>query len=455
MKRVLSYVLPLLIAAAIIISGGITAFASSTIDALHNVEPPMLPTSSASPTPTSTATTPVSDIKPPPMFTAQPIESRPMTTPILTPKPEPTAPALYPSDIKAIEQNGGRWIIKVYELGVDESPDAIPRGGFEQGDWRYELTDVIKTETAATDTQEHVETSTLKTATKDMDTIIGKLEPTMQYKSADGYAGTLALDISTVKVESAGTKTSSYTVSAKRTYPHLSANDTSLIPKTITDKGRTLTLQGVSWRADGTTAVDYNELPDSYSATATYTGKATSTVTTGYITTAEYKGTIAKLITGKTVYTAYFAGTVIATPTPAPTPTPIPTPAPTPQPTPTPEPKSTQPTPILPVAAGTTAGVGLLGGVVFFFFLRRNVKVHNLKDGKYLPIGKARVTSRNPVINLTPFADKAATGSFILVLDRSAAKSLSGKTVTVNYGDKSFQHIIDYNGAEYQFAVDY
>ena len=75
------------------------------------------------------------------------------------------------------------------------------------------MTDIIKSETAAADTQEHVETATLNTGTKDMDTILSQLEPTMEYKSDDGYAGTLALDISTIKVESAGTKTSNYTVS--------------------------------------------------------------------------------------------------------------------------------------------------------------------------------------------------------------------------------------------------
>ena len=107
-------------------------------------------------------------------------------------------------------------------------------------------------------------------------------------------------------------------------------------------------------------------------------------------------------------------------------------------------------------AAGATAGAGLLGGLVFFFFFRKNVKVHNLKDGKYLPIGKTKVSARDPIINLTPFADKAATGSFILVLDRLAAKQLSGKTITVNYGDKSFQHIVDSDGGgEYQFEIDF
>jgi hypothetical protein len=254
------------------------------------------------------------------------------------------------------------------------------------------------------------------------------------------------LDIATVTVETAGTKTTGYTVSATREYPHLSAADTSLVPKTITDNGRELTLASVDWRAGNTVTVDYDALPDSYTAVATYTTTASKTVVTGYITTAEYKGTIAKLITGKTVYTAYFAGTLIAPPAPEPTPEPVQEPLPEPER----EHKSA-----LPVAAGATAGAGLLGGAVFFFFLRKNVKVHNLKDGKYLPIGKARVTVKDPIINLTPFADKAATGSFILVLDAMAAKQLYGKTVTVNYGDRSLQHIVNGDGGEYQFEVDF
>jgi hypothetical protein len=58
-------------------------------------------------------------------------------------------------------------------------------------------------------------------------------------------------------------------------------------------------------------------------------------------------------------------------------------------------------------------------------------------------------------MNLTPFADKATSGSFILVLDAPAAKALSGKAVTVNYGDRSLQHIIESSGGEYQFEVDF
>jgi hypothetical protein len=456
MIRIISRGAALLIA-AVFLFGGVTAFAAETpepaatpgaVDALHNGAPPAIPGTSPTtpgsyePIPPTTAV-PQTTLVPPPPF------STPTPEPPPEPESTPDVPALYPSDVRGVEENGARWMIKTYELGEGESPDGIAREGFELDGWQYELTDIIRKETAAADTREHTETITVNTETKDMAAIIKLLAPALDFTSEDGYAGTLTLDIATIKVEQAGTKTSSYTVSATREYPHLSAADTSLIPKTITDSGRTLTLASVDWRAQNTVAVDYEQLPESYTAVATYATTGSKTVVTGYVTAAEYKGTIAKLITGKTVYTAYFAGTLIAAPTPKPTP------EPTASPEPTPEPAASEPVNPLPAAAGATAGVGLLGGIVFFFFLRKNVKIHNLKDGKYTPIGKARVTAKNPVVNLTPFADRAATGSFILVLDALAAKSLSGKTVTVNYGDRSFQHIIEGGGGEYQFEVDF
>ncbi|MCL2816588.1 MAG: hypothetical protein FWD23_18475, partial [Oscillospiraceae bacterium] len=99
-----------------------------------------------------------------------------------------------------------------------------------------------------------------------------------------------------------------------REYPYLSSNDTSLVPKTISDKyGRTLTLSNIQWRTQNTVTVDYSQLPDEYTAVASYTGTAYRTVVTGYITTAEYSGTVSKSKTGKTIYTAYFTGIPIVT----------------------------------------------------------------------------------------------------------------------------------------------
>jgi hypothetical protein len=228
--------------------------------------------------------------------------------------PEQTAPAiprLYPTGVHEVLENGVRWIIKVYELGAGESPADIPCGGFDRNGWNYAITDITKKETAAADVREHTEIATLNTDTKEMEAILRQIPPTMEYASEEGYAGVLALDVSSIAVETAGTKTSSYTASATREYPHLSSNDTSLLPKTITDGGRTLTLASVDWKTNHTATVDYEQVPASYTAVATYTANASRTVVTGYVTTAEYTGSVSRLNQGVTIYTAYFMGTEI------------------------------------------------------------------------------------------------------------------------------------------------
>lgn len=242
-----------------------------------------------------------------------------------TPKPaeEPTESAfikVYPSDVTEL-RDGGTWeIIKTYELNAYEKPEDIPRGSFERSagasgaKWRFTLTDIIRKETANAETREHTETVTLNTDTKELEKILPLLAPTMEYKAEDGFVGILSLDVASIKVETAGTKTSSYTMSVTREYPRLSSNDTSLIPKTVEDKGKTYTLAGVDWRAGNTVTVDYDALPEYYTAIATYTATGTSTKVTGYITTAVYTGALAKLSQGKTVYTAYFLGEEIRTP---------------------------------------------------------------------------------------------------------------------------------------------
>jgi hypothetical protein len=231
------------------------------------------------------------------------------TNPTVTPAPtKPLAFTVYPARVEEKRENGGRQIIKTYELDARENPNNIPREGFIRDGWEYELADITKSETATADAAEHTETVELNTDTKDMEAIIQQLQPQIEYTSEDGYAGFLSLNIASIKVEQAGTKTNSYTLTAKREYPHLSSNDTSLIPKTIEDGGKTYTLAGVDWKAGNTVTVDYEAMPEYYTAYANYTATGSKTVVTGYITTAEYVGTISKIGQGKTVYTACFLG---------------------------------------------------------------------------------------------------------------------------------------------------
>ena len=112
-----------------------------------------------------------------------------------------------------------------------------------------------------------------------------------------------------ITVEAAGYKSYDYGVSATRTYPNLSDADTALIPKTVEENGRTLTLSDIDWQSASTDQMDGYELSLRYTAVATYTGTATGKSATGYVVTADYGGVLSKTTCDTIVYTAVFSGT--------------------------------------------------------------------------------------------------------------------------------------------------
>ena len=241
---------------------------------------------------------------------------------VVIPQFEPPEPApapmprnyLYPVSVRENRENGRREIIRTYELTARQRSSNISREAFVRDGWLFELADITRCETSSTTTRAHVETVTIETATNDMAAILGQLAQTMEYRANDGYIGNLSLDVSTIRVEVAGTRSVSSTVSATREYPHLSSNDTSLIPRTITENGRTLTLSNIEWRVQNTVTIDHFPIAESFTAIATYTGTAWRTVVTGYVTTAEYRGTLSRITPGNTVYTAHFHGIPIVSP---------------------------------------------------------------------------------------------------------------------------------------------
>ncbi len=188
-------------------------------------------------------------------------------------------------------------IDKVYQLSRNDDPKDIPTGEFDRGGLHYVLLDVVKTDQSETDAKDYTEIVTLETDTKDMAVIIQQLELSMEVTTEDGYTGTLMPDYPGITVEAKGYKTSSRTVTATRSYPNLSDADTSLIPRTIQDGGRTLTLADVQWQEAG----------GFYNATATYSGTASSKYATGYIATVEYKGEVTRTSCDTVLYTATFA----------------------------------------------------------------------------------------------------------------------------------------------------
>ena len=221
----------------------------------------------------------------------------------------PPSPTVYPAEVRASEENGVARLEKVYYLTARDDPAAIPTDDFDREGRHYTLLDVLKTDMSETDVKDYAEVITLESATKDVGEIIKVLEPELEVVTEDGYNGLLKPDYTTINVEVAGYKTSSWTVSAKRTYPNLSDADISLLPKSIEDSGRALTLADVDWQDAGTDYVDGDPLAVRYTAVATYTGTATSRKVTGYTVTVDYTGEVSKTSCDTVVYTAVFSGT--------------------------------------------------------------------------------------------------------------------------------------------------
>lgn len=209
------------------------------------------------------------------------------------------AAGLYPVEIRETDDGGKHRLEKVYMLSAADNPDNIPTDEFEREGYHYTLLDIVQQDYSESDAKEYSETVTINSKTKDMASIMPQLAATREVETEDGYAGTLTLDTASIKVEAAGYTSSSRTVTASRTYPNLSDADTSYIPKSVTENGRTLQLADIQWQ----------ESANGYTANATYTGSATSKSATGYTVTANYVGQVAKTISGNIIYTAVFSGT--------------------------------------------------------------------------------------------------------------------------------------------------
>jgi LPXTG-site transpeptidase (sortase) family protein len=230
------------------------------------------------------------------------------------PAPAPNIPILYPVSVSENREHGRREIIRIYELADHENPDHIPREPFEREGFRFELADIVRSEMMSFDSRAHTETITVNTTTNDLETVIRLLSQTLEFQSDDGFIGVLTLDVSTIKIETAGTRTSTSTATRTREYPHLSNPDTALIPKSITDGGTTFNLSNVEWRAGNMGVINYEEIPQTYTAVATYSASISRTSVTGYNTTAEYTGVLSRMSQGRMRYTANFIGIPIVSP---------------------------------------------------------------------------------------------------------------------------------------------
>lgn len=232
---------------------------------------------------------------------------------------EPTLPYIYPIHVWESTENNRREVVRVFQLQQEETSAQIPRSSFTRDGFYFELAEIVRREVPAHSARPHTEVIEISTQTNDLTTILSLLNSTIDFVSEDGYFGTLALDVASIRVSSQGTRSTNHNVTRTREFHNLSMVDTSLVPRTITENGRTYNLSNVEWQTQNTTVIDYTEIPNRFTAVATFSGTATRTSTIGYTTTAEYVGQISKLSAGVTEFTAHFIGvpiTTVVAPTP-------------------------------------------------------------------------------------------------------------------------------------------
>ena len=199
-------------------------------------------------------------------------------------------------------------INKVYQLSLSDDPSLIPTEDFERDGLWFTLLDMTRKNEVGVDTQPYTETVTRPSKTNDMAQVLQALEAEMEVTTAEGYAGTLHLDHTSVQVKTDGYATKTNNLSATRSYPNLSDADVSLVPKSIEDKGKTLTLADVQW-SEAQYSDGAGGTVTRYTATASYTGTSTSRYATGYTVTANYTGEVAKTGCDMVTYTAIFGST--------------------------------------------------------------------------------------------------------------------------------------------------
>ena len=196
-------------------------------------------------------------------------------------------------------------INKIYQLSLADDPSLISTEDFVRNGRRYYLLDMTRKDEVGVDIQTHTETVTQASDTNNLETILQRLDAEMEVTTEDGYVGILRLDHTSVQVTTDGYATKTSTLSASRSYPNLSEADTSLIPKSIEDKGKTLTLGDVKWSESMDVDGEGNPVTR-YTATASYTGTASSRYATGYTVSANYTGEVSKANCAVVTYTAIF-----------------------------------------------------------------------------------------------------------------------------------------------------
>jgi len=218
-----------------------------------------------------------------------------------------------PTNVEKRNVNGVDYVIKTFEVASETDADTLTEPDFEDGGNNYTHYTTIAEDVQSAETKSVSETQTVESESNELADVLRKFPATLPYE-ADGFAGTLTLDVGSVVTEAAGYETRSSTISDIREYYSLGYEDAAALPQSVVKNGATLTLSDVTWTVTGTSLAGDSLVPSEYKATATYSKRVSSQVATGYVSTAVYRGEVSRSVTDAVIYTLTYIGTPLVTP---------------------------------------------------------------------------------------------------------------------------------------------
>ena len=296
-------------------------------------------------------------------------------------------------DVAYMTQGGRQLIIKLYDIDPDYDVSRLAEPDFEEGGLLYTHKNTIKVSDNRTmETKQASQTVTVSHTEKD--NAMGSLQPMLEY-SENGFTGQLMIQPESITTAEAGKESYGYTVSDTREYSNLDRNDTAYIPKAVEKNGVSLTLAGIDWQAMGN---------GTFTAIASYSGRATGSKVTGYTSKAIYSGEVSKETLDSCTYKVIYEGA------------PIPAPY---------------------LQYGLTAGsvLALLIILAVLWNRRKNAKIYALLDGEFKIVRRVRISYIDPIIDLTPAAVQSRVSEYIITIDRWATKRLNNQRLRILCGD--------------------
>ena len=343
-----------------------------------------------------------------------------------------------PAHVERRNVNEVEYIVKTFEISPDTDATELIEAEFEDGGFSFAHYTTTSEERVAEETKDVTKTVAIENQSKDLSEVLKKFAATLPYEQ-DGFTGTLILDTGSIVTEVAGYTAKTSTVSDTKEFTGMMYADPSALPQSTVKNGVTLPLIDVNWTVTGTSLAGDSLVPTEYKATAIYSKKISSQVPTGYVSTAVYRGEVGKTEVTSIVFALTYKGTLIPTPIPEPAPEPI-----------------TESFPWDVLLKTLIVLLALGGGVIGVLYLRakQGVRIFNLIGQDYLCIGRQRMNTAKPTIDLNLFADVVQSNFFAFVLDKTTSRKLFGRNISVTLGDIKMTHMVkDMNGA-YRFNLE-